>query len=288
MKDIQLSDFPKTNFDDWLNIAEKQLKKEDPLNELAWESHEIPNLNPYYDFTDILELTEQVNFFQKLPPHRWKIYEEIQVRSEKEANSKALEGLAGGCDGIIFSISTDIDTKTLLKGIDPSICDISTFSIPQKGISTRMDHDNTLVEENTSSSPVSQIAGILESMARQKYIYRNSFSDFFLEIAAIRALRYFLASERGMNDVSIHSSIQLNSNPEYQWFTNTTAGLASVLGGSHSISLPTAMGDRRISRNVGNIIREESKIESYSDQCGGSYFVESLTAKIVKSVKELI
>ncbi|MDE0472835.1 MAG: methylmalonyl-CoA mutase family protein [Ekhidna sp.] len=288
MKDIQFSDFPKANFDDWLSAAKKQLKKEDPLSELIWESHETPSLNPYYDSTDLSELTNQVQFFQKLPPHQWKLYEEIQVKNEREANSEALEGLAGGCDGIIFNLSNEIDTELLLKGIDTSSCDVSTFSVYQKGIFTRMNCDNTLVEGNTSSSPASQISEILDGLKHQKHIYRNSFSDFFSEIATVRALRYFLASEKGIPDVFIHSSIQPHSNPEYQWFTNTIAGLASILGGSHSISLPTAIGDKRITRNVGNLIREESKITSYSDQCGGSYFVESLTAKIVELVKESI
>jgi len=287
LKNLQLSDFPKTNFDDWLSAARRQLKKEDPLNELIWNSCEIQNLNPYYDSTDISGLTEQINFFRELAPHQWKLYEEIQVKSEKKANLKALEALTGGCNGIIFHICTNIETDLLLREINTSICDISTFGSPQEKIAARMDHENTLIEKNISLSPVIQISGILDNLSHQKYIYRNSFPDFFLEIAALRALRYLLAS-RAIRDVSIHSSIRLNSNPEYQWFANTTSGLASVLGGSHSISLPTAIGDRRISRNVGNLIREESKIASYTDQCGGSYFVESLTAKIVKSVKEFI
>ena len=58
------------------------------------------------------------------------------------------------------------------------------------------------------------------------------------------------------------------------------------MGGSHSVDFSTASGDTRISRNTGNLIREESGINTYSDQCGGSYYVETLTDKIIKKVTE--
>ena len=51
------------------------------------------------------------------------------------------------------------------------------------------------------------------------------------------------------------------------------------------IQLKSAHGDwrdPRITRNVGNLIREESKITEYQDQCGGAYLVEVLTDQIIK------
>jgi methylmalonyl-CoA mutase N-terminal domain/subunit len=104
-----------------------------------------------------------------------------------------------------------------------------------------------------------------------------------MEIATLRALKFLLKKS---GHIHIHTHIPKHASDEHQWFLNTTAGLASILGGSHSIDFSTAIGDPRISRNTGNLIREESGIEEYSDQCGGSYYIEVLTDRIVKKVEE--
>jgi len=285
LKNLDLTNFPKSNLSDWEDAAEKQLKKENPMKNLSWESHGLNALKPFYDISDFRGISSYISFFQNLPSHRWKLYETITVKSEKEANGKAIEALLGGCDGVIFRMESKIDPEQLMKGIDKSICDVSIMGESYQQGSNHMNKENTVKELQPSTSPFDQISDILQNISDKRFVYRHAFMDFFLEIASIRALRYFLLEERKLTDVKIHSQISLNKNSEYQWFFNTTAGLASILGGSHSISMPTATGDSRITRNVGNLIRDESKIEIYSDQCGGSYYVESLTAKIIDLVK---
>lgn len=286
MKNLQLSDFPKSSLADWIKVAEKQLKKEDPIKELTWNTGGIEEVKPFYHSSDLEALSDQLTFFENLPPHRWKLYEEISVGEGTVSNQHALDALMGGCDGIIFSGADDYDPEVLMKGIDPSICDISILGTPNFSISNSMNMGNTVIESGPSESPVTQIASILGQLSNKQYIYRKAFNDFFLEVACVRALNYCISNEVEADHVEIHSQIALHEDPEFQWFVNTTAGLASILGGSHSIGMPTSIGDNRITRNVGNLIRDESKIETYSDQCGGSYYVESLTARIIELVKE--
>ena len=288
MKNLDLTNFPQSSLDNWIEVAEKQLKKKNPMQELSWQSFELESIKPFYDAADLEPLSDQMLFFRNLPSHRWKLYEDITVSNEQEANKKALDALMGGCDGIIFHVGRTIDMEKLLKDIDETMCDVSIMNEHSHTYANRMNSENSIVELLPSKSVLNQILWVLENLENKDYVLRHAFADFFVEIASLRALRYLLSKKVGLSDIKIHSVIPLNENPEYQWFLNTTAGLASILGGSHSISMPTVTGDQRITRNIGNLIRDESKLEEYCDQCGGAYYIESLTAKIIEAVKSEI
>ena len=104
MKEISLDIFPRVSKDDWLDLAKKQLKGDDPIQALGWLSDSHLKMNSYYDQTDIEALKDQIEFFGRIEPFSWKLYEAIEVKNEREANKQAVEALAGGCDGIVFSV----------------------------------------------------------------------------------------------------------------------------------------------------------------------------------------
>ena len=150
---------------------------------------------------------------------------------------------------------------------------------------TGMNPENCLNAANYST-PVAQITYLLNHVHNQHmWIQRPTLPDFFLEIATLRALRYVIDS-KGKRELHIHSNIPKHESKDHQWFLNTTGGMASILGGTHSVSFETTTGSSRISRNVGNIIREESGISHFEDQCGGSFYIELLTHKIIEEVKK--
>ncbi|WP_424962010.1 methylmalonyl-CoA mutase family protein [Ekhidna sp.] len=288
MKELNLDIFPEISKDQWKKLAENQLKGADPDDKLKWENSAGISLEGYYD-TDDLEGLEYLNtYFSQVKSHRWKLYEEVAVKMEKQANKQILNALMGGCDGVILSIKNPDLLNGALNEVDRNICDVSIRTnepINQEGFSGMMimpGGNCQLVEE--TQNPINQLIDVLKG-EDQNFIYRNAFPDFFLEIATVRALK-FLLDETGRKNNHIHTHIPQHQSDEHQWFLNTTAGLASILGGSHSIDFTTAIGDPRISRNTGNLIREESGIEEYTDQCGGSFYIEALTDKIIRSVKE--
>ncbi len=287
MRNLDLTLFPEIHKEKWKELAERQLKGGKPDDELSWKNSADISLSGYYDTSDITNLNHLI-FFEKLPPHRWKLYEKISVANEANANEDAIEALMGGCDGVIFELGNAPNWQVLLKDIDTSICDIgisSSFEIDKENFSGPIinPYNGNTLEIADSNDPISQIREALSSSHDSQFIRRTALKDFFLEIAFIRALK-FLLFENGYNNIQIHSSIPLHQSKEHQWFLNTTSGLASILGGSHSIDLSTAIGDSRISRNIANLIREESSIEKYTDQCGGSYYIEVLTDKIITEV----
>lgn len=284
MEQLHSLPFGKVSIDKWSQMATNQLKGADPFEKLGWAEVGVTSIKPYYDSSDLEELEYLVSFYSSLPNHRWKLYERIQVNNEKEANEKAVEALMGGCDGIIFeNSSNELDTKSLLKEIDCSICDISIgfHELHLQGM-----NDNNTYYSKIENHAIHQLQEIINNIGQDHgWIHRLAFKDFFIEVATLRALRYLLNTDLKMYDVKIHTQIPMHESAESQWFLNTTAALASILGGTTSIDLPTATGESRISRNVGNLIREENGIEEYHDQCGGSFYIEALTHQIIQNAR---
>ncbi|MFK7953908.1 MAG: methylmalonyl-CoA mutase family protein [Ekhidna sp.] len=285
MKKLDLSVFPKVDKSEWEILAQKQLKGENPNDALNWKSSGDISLLPYYESSDLQGLESQIAFFQSLPDHQWKLYEQVQVTEGREANKQALKALMGGCDGIIFNLDQHYNWDILLNEIDSEICNLSFLKVDQtlpEKIKTEMTDKNCLFLSPKTQSPVDQLKETLSNLnTNHSFIYRDTLSDFFLEIATVRALRFLINKNLNRAEVAIHTHISDLNQDDHQWFLNTSAGLASILGGSHSVSFTTKIGDERISRNVGNLIREESGIDSYQDQCGGSYYIEVLTSKLI-------
>ncbi len=132
--------------------------------------------------------------------------------------------------------------------------------------------------------------------------------NFFMEIAMLRAARYLwhaIVSE--FNPTNPRSCIlrthvqtsgwSLTAQDPYNNIIRTTLeALAAALGGTQSlhtnsfdeaVSLPTPLSSR-IARNTQIIIQEESQICHVVDPLGGSYYIESLTASIIREAKKIM
>jgi methylmalonyl-CoA mutase len=296
LEELDLNIFPDIPKSTWEDLARKQLKGQDPISALGWKSDTHLELNPYYDQSDTEALNYLSDFFEASKIIEWKLYEQVDVINSPTANQVILEALKGGCDGVILDISNEVQFGELLQNVLTDICDLnvrtdlSLENVPDylNGFLITKNNSNAIVSSNESQ--VDSIVELLTKLSDEKYILRTASIDFFLEIASLRALRFLLFEELNTDpwSIDIHTHIPLHEKEDQQWFFNSTAGLASVLGGSSSISFSSAKGNVRTSRNVGNIIREESGIKQYTDQCGGSYYIESLTHKIIQRCKEII
>ncbi len=132
--------------------------------------------------------------------------------------------------------------------------------------------------------------------------------NFFMEIAMLRAARYLWHEiVSGFNPANPRSSVLRTHVQTSGWsltqqdpYTNiirtTLEALAAALGGTQSlhtnsfdeaVSLPTPLSSR-IARNTQIIIQEESQICHVVDPLGGSYYVESLTASIIREARKIM
>ncbi len=133
--------------------------------------------------------------------------------------------------------------------------------------------------------------------------------NFFMEIAKLRAARFMwatLMAERfGAKDprslmLRTHcqtSGVSLTEHDPYNNIVRTTVeALAGALGGTQSLhtnSFDEAMAlpseaSMRIARNTQLILQEESGITRVVDPLAGSYYLESLTASLIREAGSLI
>jgi methylmalonyl-CoA mutase len=132
--------------------------------------------------------------------------------------------------------------------------------------------------------------------------------NFFMEIAMLRAARCLWHEiVSGFNPTNSRSSVlrthvqtsgwSLTQQDPYNNIIRTTLeALAAALGGTQSlhtnsfdeaVSLPTPLSSR-IARNTQIIIQEESQICHVVDPLGGSYYIESLTASIIREARKIL
>jgi len=132
--------------------------------------------------------------------------------------------------------------------------------------------------------------------------------NFFMDIAMLRAARVLWAELMGAFNPQDPRSLMLRTHCQtsgwsltlqdpYNNIVRTTLEcLSAVLGGTQSlhtnsfdeaVGLPTDLSSR-IARNTQLIVQEESQICHVVDPLGGSYYVESLTADIVREAKKII
>jgi methylmalonyl-CoA mutase len=128
-------------------------------------------------------------------------------------------------------------------------------------------------------------------------------TNYFMEIAKIRALRILFYGIIKMYevrdfhpaDIRVHgeSSVWTKTiyDPYVNMLRNTTEAMSAILGGCNSISIsafdeifstPTDFS-KRISRNISNLLKEESYFDKVADPAAGSFYIEQLTDKLVEN-----
>jgi methylmalonyl-CoA mutase len=157
-------------------------------------------------------------------------------------------------------------------------------------------------------------AALATGMPVDKFAPRLSFffaigMNFFMEAAKLRAARLLWAElmeelfdpqdQRSLM-LRTHcqtSGVSLTSKDPYNNIIRTTVeAMAAALGGTQSLhtnsfdealALPTEFS-ARIARNTQLVLQEETGITNVVDPLAGSYYVESLTAELVKEARKLI
>jgi methylmalonyl-CoA mutase len=132
-------------------------------------------------------------------------------------------------------------------------------------------------------------------------------TDYFPEIAKLRALRilfYKIAESYGLKgydpgDLNIHSISSLWTktiyDPYVNMLRNTTEAMSAIIGGCNALTIApynenfeaVTLFSKRISRNVSNMLKEESYFDRVVDPAAGSYYIENITDEMVKTAWKL-
>ena len=121
-------------------------------------------------------------------------------------------------------------------------------------------------------------------------------SDFFTEIAKLRAFRKLIAllQEQYQTNFNIHIHAQTSQQNKSHldaynnMLRSTTEGMSAVIGGCNSLCIlpyDETFGDvsafsSRIARNQQFVFKEESYLNKVADISAGSYYIENLTEEI--------
>lgn len=163
-------------------------------------------------------------------------------------------------------------------------------------LSTGVYYIKSLIDEGLS----------IEEIAPKIKISISVGSNFFMEIAKIRALRVLWAKiikEFGGSEelakAFIHTNTSVREKTKYDPYVNmlrnTSQAFSAVVGGCDSLhvsyldqeyTLPDKFS-RRMSRNTQIILNEEAHVNDNIDPAGGSWFVETLTSQIIEKTWEL-
>ena len=123
-------------------------------------------------------------------------------------------------------------------------------------------------------------------------------TNFFMEIAKLRAFRVLwkaFISAYGVDETNIplFAETSLRSYSKLDDTVNLlragNAAFSAVLGGAdalmvypHDVLTGSTLTSERIARNVQLVIREETMVNKFIDPSSGSYYIESLTADLVR------
>jgi len=173
--------------------------------------------------------------------------------------------------------------------------------------------------QNSGSSLVQELAFSLNmaveyihqleelGVSPEKVIRNMEFSmavgtDYFLEIAKLRALRilfYKIAESYGLKDfdpgsISVYSTSSMWTktiyDPYVNMLRNTTEAMSAIIGGCNALTIApynenfeaVTPFSKRISRNVSNMLKEESYFDKVVDPSAGSYYIENITDAFAK------
>ncbi len=132
-------------------------------------------------------------------------------------------------------------------------------------------------------------------------------SNYFMEVAKVRALRYMWAKlveayhpeNLELAKVFIHASNTSWNKSVYDPYVNvlrsTTESMSVVIGGIDSLTVntfdaPYKTSDeisKRIARNTQIILKEEAYLDKVVDPAAGSYYIEELTSSLIENAWKL-
>ena len=308
---LNFTEFKNVNRERWEELAVAQLDGGNVKKRLEWISKFGLLHTAYYDRSDLKDLNYLHDFSSRLSKHKWKLYEHINVTDVRNANALALDALNMGCEGILFSLSRNTDVEVLTKGVLFKHCEVSFLlnGYPAKDLSEFRIAKNVngfvlasegqyvgwhsdMFSENSGLDNLSEmVINYAQSPRKSPAIFLKLGNDFFSEMARIRALKYLfwrVADVAGLqldpNEILIHCEAEESDVPDEDLFALTTASLSAVIGGANSVSFPSTNSNDRINRNIGNLIREETKIDAFDNAGLGSYFIDNLTDQIIQHV----
>ena len=292
--DKLFEEFPSYDLEEWKEKIINDLKQK-TYNDLISNIEGI-KIEPCYTSTSIS------NIFSVELPDKWISCQEIRSTDSESANKEALLALKNGINGLI--INNPRNLEELLKKINIQDIyinfknhDISFIKkwkkyIKDKQIDSSLEKikKTILVKGKTAKEQIDYaIKKGLDDQGDIQFTF-NIGSNFFLEIAKLKAFRILWKYKTGYNPFILCQTSELNKETKFEYnniLRSTTESMSAIFGGANAILINPYTKDAndfaaRISRNQLNILKTESHLDKVIDPSKGSYYIEYLISELLK------
>ncbi|MBF9253371.1 methylmalonyl-CoA mutase small subunit [Pontibacter sp. 172403-2] len=311
----------KTNSNNWLNI--QQLKAENDghtaidkaADALARGADGILFVVLQPDLFDVAYLTEKINLSQcsvgytlAQQPEAFltKLYAEPEA---KQLSPYSLHGFVNFDPMTGKGQLTDEENNSLIRVLELTKDSPDFYGVTVCGTSfSSIGASITQEIAYTLNAAVAYVHRLTDARAAPGHVLRNmqfymaSGTNYFFEIAKLRALRLLWAAiteayQAGPGtaaNLRIHSITsswyQTTLDPYVNMLRVTTEAMAAIIAGCDSLTVvpfdntfkqPDEFSER-IARNVSVILKEEAYLDKAIDPAAGSYYLESLTNKLAQ------
>lgn len=297
---------------EWKEKIKSDLKGAD-YNEKLLSATDGITIQPFYHKDNSPQNTP-INFSRD-----WEVVQLIDAADSQEGNKAALTALANGATALCLCNPNNL--STLLKDvlIEHVRIDFKDYNsaIPQEWEKLITDRkvDQTQIQgafhgsekgnlpnycyqtiTATGSSAQEQLTDALakglSAKGKKQFVFEIG-SDYFLEIAKLRAFRILWKEKTGENAYIFANTTLQNKTEEFAYnnlLRTTTEGMSAIFGGCDALlinaynkSFETGNDfSSRIARNQQNILKEESYLDKVQDPGAGAYYIETLTAELLK------
>ena len=296
----------------WKEKIQTDLKSADYREKIVSQTQEI-EINAIY---------HQENSPQNNPINStrdWEIYQLIDGSKPYKANQSALKALKNGVTALCVDNPNDLETifndiliqhiridfrnysSSTLQDFESLIQkrELDTQSIKgafhgkENGTLPCFFYHSIIAEGKTAQEQIADALIQGKKCQEKKQFIFSIGSNYFLEIAKLRAFRILWNHETGEN-AYIFAQTELNNKTEEFAYNNllrsTTEGMSAIFGGcdglliypyNYSFEATNDFSDR-IARNQQNLLKEESYLNKVQDPGAGAYYIETLTAKLLK------
>lgn len=339
IQDMKQIVFKEATLAEWEQVAIKSLKGQ-PLESLSTKTLEEIVLKPLYSMADHEEFTvNQTNIIRASKnTSEWLIAQQVDGDTSEEILMDIEDSLVKGNNVIhyklekhhhwdkvqIKKLSSLFEQNSVLLdvSVDPTfIHNFKTVKGAVKGGGNiELPNTRTVFLDGTTihqagGDAVSELVSVLiqadsiaqidsiEKMTQKAFVQFSVDTNFFMEIAKIRAFRVLWKAfgeahgQENIEAIPVHTETSLRSFSAMDETVNilraANSTLAAVLGGADSVTSyphdiltganPTS---KRIARNMQLVLKEETHIQRIIDASGGSYYIETLTKQLVEKAWE--
>lgn len=296
-------DFDPVSKNKWLEQIDSDLKGN---TEKLISTVEGITIQPIYHADDNFK-TYTSNF-----PSAWETYQLIDATNAKEANKRALNALQNDVSGLCFAHPNNLDVLLKDISIEHIRIDFSNYSenfplewehltinknvkgafhgITKSNIPNYLD---TIVTQGTAKEQIIDALKKGQRASEKVQFHFKIGSDYFLEIAKLKAFRILWKSKTG-EDAYIFTSTDTSNKKEKFAYNNilrsTTECMSAIFGGANAIMLNAYNSSfekstdfsERIARNQQTILRKESYLDKVEDPTKGSYYIDYLIQELLQ------